>query len=71
VTHLTTSAHANTQTTSARRGSTVEAARPEYNRHGDVMSRYWPRLWDVTVHIDLDADRDTYWEPNVWIRHRV
>jgi GNAT superfamily N-acetyltransferase len=25
----------------------------------------------ATVHIDLDADRGTYWEPNVWIRHRV
>jgi GNAT superfamily N-acetyltransferase len=25
----------------------VESAFPEYNRHGDVMGRYWPRLWDV------------------------
>ncbi len=21
--------------------------------------------------IDLDADRGTYWEPNVWVRHRI
>jgi hypothetical protein len=25
----------------------------------------------ATVRIDLDADSGTYWEPNVWVRHRL
>jgi hypothetical protein len=25
----------------------------------------------ATVHIDLGTDQGTYWEPNIWIRHRV
>lgn len=25
----------------------------------------------ATVHIDRDTDCGTYWEPNIWIRHRV
>jgi hypothetical protein len=25
----------------------------------------------ATVRIDVEADTGTYWEPNVWVRHRL
>src|SRR5207244_6532725 len=105
---------------------------PEYNNHGHVLNRYWPRLteelpdyqfhlvddeheilarartitvrWDGSLDdlprgstvplrggstkgvptgeywfprglalltIDIDANRGSYWEPNVWMRHHL
>lgn len=32
---------------------------------------YWFPGGLTTVHIDREADRGSYWEPNVWMRHTL
>ena len=30
-----------------------------------------PDLWERTDAVDRERDRAEYWEPNVWVRHRI
>jgi hypothetical protein len=32
---------------------------------------YWFPGGLATVHLDREHDRGSYWEPNVWMRHKL